>query len=39
MDASLVEISWHVFLIFRLIFSHFCSHVIGTLQKRVVNNA
>ena len=27
------------FLIFRLIFSHLCSHVIETLQKRVVNNA
>ena len=39
MVASLVEINWHVFLIFTLYFCHVCGHVIGTLRKRVVNDA
>ena len=38
MVASLVEINWHVFLIFRLIFYHICSNVIETFQKRAVND-
>ena len=38
MVASLVEMNWHVFLIFRLIFYHICSNFIETFQKRAVND-
>ena len=39
MAASLVEINWHGFLIFRLTFCHVCSDIIETFQERAVNDA
>ena len=39
MVARLVEIKCHVILSLDYYCHHFCSHVIRTLQRRVVNDA